>query len=175
MMNLVDVLPTLVEVAGGHPPTDVDGQSFADVLAGKRPEHRERIFTTHSGDGRMNAYPIRSLRTSEWKYIRNLRPDGEHTTHIDRGEAVDGNAYWRSWVEQAAIDAKAAEIVKRYHRRPPEELYDLRADPHEQHNLSADPRHASTLKQLRTELDEWLREQGDQGAATEEALSGESH
>jgi len=51
--------------------------------------------------------------------------------------------------------------VKRYHERPAEELYDLRADPHEQHNLAADPLHTSRLKQMRAELKNWMRDQGD--------------
>ncbi len=171
MLSLLDLLPTLVEAAGGDPPSDLDGQSFADVLTGQRSEHRDRVFTTHSGDGRMNAYPIRSVRTRQWKYIRNLRPDGEHRTHIDGGKVVDGNAYWRSWVEKAKTDPRAAAVVDRYHRRPAEELYDLAADPLEQHNLAADPRHAHTLRQLRAELDAWMQQQGDEGVGTERAVA----
>lgn len=174
MLNLVDLLPTLVEVAGGSPPQQIDGQSFADVLTGKRSEHRDQIFTTHSGDGRMNAYPIRSVRTPDWKYIRNLQPLAEHHTHIDRGKAVDGNAYWQSWVDKAKTDPAAAAIVERYHRRPAEELYDLQSDPHEQHNLAADPRHGARLQRLRADLDGWIRQQGDADVASEQSLQTES-
>jgi uncharacterized sulfatase len=170
MVGLVDLLPTMLEAAGGDPPAGIDGRSFRDVLTGDRGEHRDRIFTTHSGDGRMNAYPMRSVRTREWKYIRNLQPEGEHHTHIDFGEAVDGRAYWRSWVERAERDAKAAAVVGRYHRRPAEELYDLRTDPHEQQNLAGQPKHAATLRQLRGELDAWMRQQKDRGLATERSL-----
>jgi uncharacterized sulfatase len=170
MISLVDVLPTIIVVAGGTPPSDLDGQSFLDVLTGKKSTHRERIFTTHSGDGKMNAYPMRSVRTRDWKYIRNLQPNARHTTHIDRGKAVDGNGYWQSWVERSKSEAAAAAVVERYHVRPAEELYDLREDPHEQHNLAADPRQAQTLRQLRGELDGWMREQSDSGLATEESL-----
>ena len=35
MVSLVDVLPTLVEIAGGTPPADVDGRSFAAALRGQ--------------------------------------------------------------------------------------------------------------------------------------------
>ena len=167
MVSLVDVLPTLVEVAGGTPPADIDGRSFREVLIGEKTAHRDRIFTTHSGDGRMNAYPMRSVRTPRWKYIRNLRPDGEHHTHIDLGKPVDGSNYWQSWVELAKTDPHAAAVVDRYHRRPPEELYDLEYDPHEQTNLAVDASHAAVLAELRTSLDAWMREQGDVGLATE--------
>jgi uncharacterized sulfatase len=170
MISLADVLPTIVEAAGGKPPTAIDGRAFMDVLAGRTSTHRDYVFTTHSGDGRMNAYPMRAVRTRDWKYIRNLTPDGEHTTHIDRGKKVDGNNYWRSWLERAKTDPAAAAIVDRYHHRPVEELYNLRNDPHEQHNLADDEQHAEILRELRTELEGWMREQGDDAKATEESL-----
>ncbi|MEX2169103.1 MAG: sulfatase [Pirellulales bacterium] len=167
MVSLVDVLPTLIEVAGGTPPADIDGHSFCDVLIGEKTAHRDRIFTTHSGDGRMNAYPMRSVRTPRWKYIRNLRPEGKHHTHIDLGTPVDGKGYWQSWIERTKTDPDAAEVVERYHRRPAEELYDLESDPHEQSNLVGDASYTQVVAELRTELDEWMREQGDEGIITE--------
>jgi uncharacterized sulfatase len=170
MISLVDVLPTLIAAGGGTPPNDLDGQSFLDVLTETTSSHRDQIFTTHSGDGNMNAYPMRSVRTRDWKYIRNLNPDARHTTHIDRGKAVDGNGYWQSWVERSKTDAAASAVVERYHVRPAEELYDLRTDPHEQHNLAGESHRAATLRQLSDELDNWMRGQNDAGPATENAL-----
>lgn len=163
MVSLVDVLPTLIEFAGGRPPKDIDGRSFRDVLLGKKAGHRDRVFTTHSGDGKMNEYPIRAVRTPRWKYIRNLRPDAEHHTHIDRGKSADGSGYWQSWVEKATSDSSSAAIVESYFHRPAEELYDLENDPHELVNLAGDERYVETLAGLRAEVDEWMREQGDEG------------
>ncbi|HEX6987675.1 MAG TPA: hypothetical protein VF170_20010, partial [Planctomycetaceae bacterium] len=132
---------------------------------------RDRIFTTHSSDGRMNVYPMRSVRTRDWKYVRNLSPDAEHTTHIDKGKSADGSGYWASWIERAKTDPQAAGIVARYHRRPAEELFDLRSDPHELENLAADPDHAETLARLRSELDAWMAGQGDEGLRTEKEVA----
>ncbi len=163
MVSLVDLLPTLVEVAGGKPPAGIDGRSIAPVLRGARKDHRDRIFTTHTRDGKVNVYPIRSVRTREWKYVRNLTPDAEHTTHIDKMRARDKGGYITSWEERAKTDPAAKAVVDRYYRRPAEELYDLRADPHELKNLAADPAHAGTLASLRAEVDAWMKEQGDPG------------
>ena len=163
MLSLVDLLPTFIEIAGGAPPAGIDGRSFAAVLRGTKKDHRDRIFTTHTRDGNVNVYPIRSVRTREWKYVRNLFPDTEHTTHIDKMRARDKGGYITSWEERAKTDPAAKAVVDRYHRRPAEELYDLRADPHELKNLAADPAHAATLKSLRGELDAWMKEQGDPG------------
>ena len=163
MVSWVDLGPTLIELAGGRAPAEWDGRSFAGVLLGRTSEHRTEIFTTHSGDGRMNVYPIRSVRTGRFHYIRNLFPQYEHTTWIDRAQDVDGLAYWRTWVEAARIDPAAAQIVRRYHERPAEELYDVLADPAEANNLADDPAQAGMLKSLREKVEAWMKEQGDTG------------
>jgi arylsulfatase A-like enzyme len=167
LVSLVDLIPTVVEAAGGTPPHDIDGRSFLPLLTGRQTNLRNTIFTTHSGDGKMNEYPIRSIRTAQWKFIRNLKPDAEHHTHIDLAKPVDGSEYWASWVARAKTDPAAREIVARYFHRPAEELYDLAADPNEQHNLAADPEHSQTLNGLRSQLDEWMHDQGDEGLPTE--------
>jgi len=65
MVSWIDILPTLVELAGDPSPEDIDGRSFADVLKTGKQRHRNCIFTTHSGDDDKNIYPIRSVRTEE--------------------------------------------------------------------------------------------------------------
>jgi N-sulfoglucosamine sulfohydrolase len=162
VVSWVDFLPTLVEIAGGTAPTNIDGRSFAGVLLGKTAQHRDRIFSTHSGDGHFNVYPTRSLRTDGWKYILNLNPDFAFTTHIDLPVNLGQRAYFATWEAAAKTNAQAAAIVKRYHERPAEELYDLTADPDEQHNLASTPAQVTRLREMRDELKTWMREQGDQ-------------
>jgi N-sulfoglucosamine sulfohydrolase len=166
MVSWVDILPTLIEIAGGTPPGDLDGRSFAGVLRGEKKEHRDRIFTTHSADRNLNVYPMRSVRSADWKFILNLHPEFSHHTHIDL--APRGNqpgywgGYWASWTNAAGSDAVAAAKVARYHQRPAEELYDLRADPFEEHNLAIDPAQRVRVKRMRAELEAWMTEQGDE-------------
>jgi len=171
MVGWIDLLPTLVAAVGGDVPNAISGRSFLDVLLGRADRHRDKVFLTHSADGQMNRYPIRGVRTADWKYIRNLDPSAEHHTHVDKGNAgADGRAYWDSWVAKAKTDLAAAAIVTRYHTRPAEELYDMATDPHELTNLAADPKHAERLKTLRADLDAWMAANGDRGLATEREL-----
>lgn len=164
MVNWTDLLPTLVEALGGKQPAGLDGRSFVEVLRSPATTHRNRIFTTHNNGGRANVYPIRSLRTERWKYIRNLQPGWIHSNPSDRFRK-DGTArYFESWEAAAETDPRAAFVLARYRLRPAEELYDLAADPDELNNLAADARHAATLTQLRSELDAWMADQGDDGA-----------
>jgi len=161
MVNWVDLMPTLVEFAGGKVPEDIDGKSFAGVLLGKNKRHRDLIYTTHSGDGAMNVYPIRAVRTGRFKYIRNLRPDCYHSNHSDIHRRDGAGAYWDSWDEAANRDLAAAAIVAKYYRRPPVEFYDLKKDPTEQNNLADKPEYKTQIEQMSSMLDEWMRAQGD--------------
>ncbi len=162
MVQWIDFLPTLLEAAGGRAPAEIDGRSFLPVLRGESKTHRDRIFTTHSNDGRMNAYPARAVRDDRWKYIRNLHPEFAFTTHIDLVSGHLGQrAFFSTWEAAAKSDPRAAAILQRYHARPAEELYDLDADPHEQRNLAAAAQSAEPLAALRKDMDAWLLTQGD--------------
>ncbi len=162
-VSWVDILPTLLEAAGGTAPTGIDGRSFMKVLLGKRREHRDRIFATHSGDGRFNIYPIRSLRLGEWKYIRNLHPEFAFTTHIDLPVNLGQRDYFETWEAASKTNLQAASIVRRYHERPAEELYNLATDPAEQHNLATRKANARRLAKMRSQMDQWMCAQGDLG------------
>ncbi len=162
MVSWVDILPTLLDLAGAEPPSGIDGRSFAAVLLGKAKEHRAEIFTTHSGDGVMNVYPIRSVRTKRYKYILNLLPGCYHSNHSDILRKDGAGAYWDSWDAAAESDPKAAAIIERYYVRPAEELYDVNADPLEQNNLAGDPDQQERLRELKGKLEAWMEAQGDQ-------------
>ncbi len=157
-----DLLPTFIELAGGQVPSGLDGRSFADVLRGKATTHRDRVFGTHSGDGEFCVYPIRSVRTRDWKYIRNLHPEFQYHTHMSRATGPHRPLFWDTWLDAAKTNPAAAAVVNRYIQHPAEELYDLNADPFELHNLAANPQQAERLAAMRTELSAWMKEQGDQ-------------
>ncbi len=44
------------------------------------------------------------------------------------------------------------------HTKPPEELYDLKNDPHELNNLAGSPQHRNVLKRLRAAHIKWLHQ-----------------
>ena len=158
----IDILPTLVEVGGGPTPPEIDGKSLLPVITGRSESHREAIFTTHSNDNNMNVYPARSMRTSGWKYIRNLHPEFRFTSHIDRSANEDSLKYIASWERAARTDPHADFIVKRYRERPAEELYDLESDPYELNNVAKSEQYAGELNKLRLGLDAWIKETGDE-------------
>ncbi|MEN1680435.1 MAG: sulfatase [Planctomycetota bacterium] len=162
MLSWVDLLPTLIEIGGGAVPTGLDGRSFAGVLLGEASTHRDRIFTTHTGDGRKNIYPMRSVRSREWKLIHNLHPEYAHTNHSDLDRKPLAGGYWHEWAAATERSERARRVVDRYFERPEWELFRVADDKWERDNLADDPAYASTLASLQQELDAWMKEQGDQ-------------
>jgi len=161
MLNHADLTATLIEVAKAKIPTDLDGRSFAKLLAPGGPTgHRDTLFATHTADGASNVYPIRALRTETHKFILNLHPEFLFSTSTDADPGAQG-ALWRSWVAAAALDPAAAARVHAYQVRPPVELYDLTKDPFELNNLATQPEHRETLAKLRSRLLAWMVGQGD--------------
>jgi len=167
LVQYVDVVPTLIEAAGGKVPEGLDGRSFLDVLLGRKDTHREYVFGVHTTLGIIagQPYPVRSIRSRRYKYILNLMPEATFFNVVtERGS--DG--VWQSWKQRAAGgDEFAAARVRLYQHRPAEEFYDLETDPYELDNLADQPRYRAEMDAMRAELLAWMKQQGDHGVQTE--------
>lgn len=162
LVSLADLLPTIVEAAGGTAPENIDGESFLAVLKGQKDIHRKYVFASHTGDRLMNRSPARMLRTSQYKYILNLAPEILYTTHMDLAKDHDGGReYWDSWLQKSFTDEHAASVLWRYHNRPKEELYDIITDPHEMHNLAEDSKYLTLIDEFHAEMSKWRTQQHD--------------
>lgn len=170
MVSWVDIFPTLIEVAGGKVPANLDGRSFKHVLEDATRSHRDRIFTTHSGDVKMNVYLSRSIRTERYKLIWNPHPEFAFTTHIDLLLRETSGDYFKQWMQRAESDKHAAAVLARYHGRPEYELFDLQQDPHELTNLAGRPHQAAIQQDLLAELKAWIAQQGDELTVFHEPL-----
>lgn len=158
MVSWIDLIPTLIDLAGGKEPNGIDGKSFADVLLGKKSLHRKVIYATHKGDTDKNVYPIQSVRVGNWKYIRNLYPEFAYTTYTDvfgtknlqiAAHGKHAGRHWNSYIQVAKTDPEAAAFLRDYHSNPAEELYRIDEDPFEQNNLATLKEHLEKLISLR--------------------------
>ena len=161
MVSWIDIFPTLLDLAGGSTPNGIDGKSFLPVILGASDSHRKAIYTTTTADGIMNVYPIRSVRTDRFKYIRNIHPECYHSNHSDILRKDGAGAYWDSWDEAAKTDPRAQAVIAKYYQRPAVEFYDLEKDPGEQHNLAGNPEYKAQIDKMSHMVDEWMEEQGD--------------
>jgi len=171
LISYVDLLPTLIEAAGGTPSDELDGRSFLAVLNGTSTQHRDAVFAVQTTRGIIKgseAYGIRCVRDGRYKYILNLNAENQFSNTVSESEGI-----FATWKHKAQQNPTAAKLVEGYLRRPEVEFYDLAADPFELNNLAASPtpEQQVRMQQLRQQLDAWMAQQGDEGAATEmEAL-----
>lgn len=71
LVSLLDVLPTLCDLADVPPPTDIDGVSLRPLLEGRATEVNSMIFAEYYGKQSWRV-PIRMVRTARWKYVRYI-------------------------------------------------------------------------------------------------------
>ncbi|MDP6556623.1 MAG: sulfatase [Pirellulaceae bacterium] len=165
LIEYIDVLPTFVAAAGATPDPVLQGKSLLPVLFGQSDHHKDYVFGEMTTRGIINGSPhfgIRSVRSAKYKYIINFTPETRFTN------ACSKSALFQSWVRKAEQgDDDAADKVRRYHRRPAEELYAITKDVYEWNNLASDPQYAKVKAELKKQLTSWMTEQGDLGQATE--------
>lgn len=173
LVQYADVLPTLAHVAAGKEATSPegaaawDGSSFVNVLRGTADNHRAFAYGLHNNVPEGPSYPIRTITDGQYRYIRNLLPEEIYIEKHLMGAQGNGglnNPYWPTWVFASASKPRAYSLVKRYQRRPAEQLYHTAKDPYELADLAVQPEQQETRKKLAAELDRWLGDQGDPGA-----------
>lgn len=167
MVEYVDICPTFVEAAGGQPAPVLDGKSFMPVLLGETDRHKDVVYGLQTSRGIYSGpdhYAIRSIRDEKYKLVMNL--DSEATFY----NSMDTKDWFASWERAAeAGDRHAIATLKRYHKRPALELYDVTEDPYEMNNLAANPEYAEVMASMKSQLEAWMASQGDKGMETEMA------
>jgi hypothetical protein len=116
-------------------------------------------------------YPARAVRTREFLYIRNLRPDRWPAGDPEMWKSVgpfgdcDNSPTKDLILARRAEPAMAKLFELCFAKRPAEELYDLLNDPHQINNVAGQPQYADRLAKLRAELDRWMSETKDPRAS----------
>jgi len=173
-VNLIDLMPTFLDIAGIKNQPAVDGKSLMPIIKGEKSEHREEVFLERERHclcrAEMNygaGYPMRAIRTKDYLYIRNFRPDrnpaGDESipgTPSVYGD-VDGGI-----TKVYMIDNRKELLVEPYfklgfEKRPAEELYVLKDDPYNIRNMAGNKQYAAVQSDLRKRLEQWMRETKD--------------
>jgi N-sulfoglucosamine sulfohydrolase len=175
---LTDLAPTFLEAAGLTPPPAMTGRSLLGLLEGKRQIGREQVFLERERHANVRkgdlSYPVRAVRTAEFLYVRNLRPDrwpaGDPEYYFAVGPFgdIDGSPS-----KSLLLAGREDKLLGRYFRlaadkRPAEELYDLKRDPAQLVNVADRVEFAAAKRKLRAQLEKWMRETGDPRATADD-------
>lgn len=188
-VNLTDLAPTFLEVAGVAVPEVMTGHSLWPVLSSEKSGQvdpnrtwvvtgRERHVENARAD--FTPYPQRAIQTAEYLFIINFRPErwpmgdpyrleGENEPTANELESVTRVTHpdedagpTKSWIVQQRNDSKWKDHYQWvYGRRPMYELYDRTKDPHETTNVADDPAYADVRAKLDQQLLGELRQTGD--------------
>lgn len=78
-----DIAPTICELAGAEPMSNVHGKSMVQMLSGKNENWRKGWFYHYNYEKQFPYTPnVRGIRTDRWKYIRYPHGDGSPDRHM---------------------------------------------------------------------------------------------
>lgn len=158
LISNLDYTPTILELCDVDVPDGLEGRSFRNLLEGNDYNERDAVFGVLYYDAFYD--PIHCVRTQTHKYIRSFAVTPEDAAGADH--EVLATHKCGAWIRADDSDVQRAptwEVIKKngpFPKPPPEELYDLKADPLEQNNLADAPGSADILKNLRAKLNEMM-------------------
>jgi uncharacterized sulfatase len=186
---LMDLTPTFLEVGGVQPPAGIHGRSLVPVLNSDKSGlvDLQRTFVITGRERHVAAaregnlpYPHRALRTRDFLYIRNFKPDrwpmgapNEVTPNSAPDARTLENNTFAAFGDMDASPTKAWLIEHRnetqwqqhydwaFGKRPGEELYQISKDPDQVLNLANDPAFADVRQRLSEQLISSLKAAGD--------------
>ena len=195
-VSLADLAPTFLEAAGLKPPPAMTARSFLAVLLSEKSglvdPSRDHLLTgmeRHVRNGRTDGeeqgvgYPMRTLVTRDFHFIRNFKPSRWPAGDPPQGAMPDFEAFATStfagfadvdggpskaWLVTHGDDPAVRPYFDRaFGRRPARELYDLRTDPEEMKNVADDPAYADVQQALEARLMAELVATGDPRAGAD--------
>lgn len=189
LITLPDLAPTFLELGGVKIPEVMTGRSLVHILkssaAGQVEAKRDAVFIgreRHVENARpdFTPYPQRAIRTRDFLYIINFKPDRwpmgnpyriDGPNPPDHKELCNNSRITfsdmdagptKAWLIEARHDPNwKGRFDMAFGIRPREELYDLKKDPHEIRNFAANPEYADTRAALEARLMNELRTTGD--------------
>jgi len=157
-----DLAPTFLQAAGVEIPSQMTGRSLLSILLNTR-EGRIEAFRSyallalerHARCRKNNlGYPSRAIRTENYLYIRNYKPDrwASGSPYYRTNEGIFGDTdygYAKAYMIDQAEDPRIHSLfMQSFGKRPTEELYELHEDPDQMHNLANDPDYKHIRKML---------------------------
>ena len=189
LVSLPDLAPTFLETGGVKVPEVMTARTLWPVLRSEKQGQVDPARTAafigrerHVEMARAGylPYPQRAIRTADHLFIINFKPeryplgdpynlDGDKPPTTNELENVTFVTFpdedagpTKAWIVENRNDPKWKPYFDHaYGKRPGEELFDMKKDPHQMRNVAADPVYAAVVKKLREKLLDELRRTGD--------------
>lgn len=184
LVSLIDMAPTFLDIAGADHFEGITGKSLLPVFKSEKQgyvdDSRSYVLTgrerhTHARPDNVG-YPARALRTKDFLYIKNFKPDRWPAGDPPPDEKLplpEQNYKEIVFGYEDIDDSPTKEIMLRekehwphlfdmvFDKRPEAQLYDIESDSLSIHDLSDEPKYAEKLQELDQQLMKLLTEQED--------------
>jgi arylsulfatase A-like enzyme len=163
-VNVRDLAPTYMELAGLSPHPQMTGKSLKGILQSDRSGWIENRDVMLAGKERHDigrfddlGYPVRAIRTKDFLYVHNFHPERwpAGNPETDFGNCDPGPT-------KEVVKALGGHFYElSFGKRLPDELYRLSDDPECVRNLANDLAFRDVLEELRYRMVSMLKEEGD--------------
>ncbi|TWT74951.1 Arylsulfatase [Allorhodopirellula solitaria] len=166
LANVIDIAPTILELAGIERPETFQGRSLVPLYSDSQATIRPYAFSEHN----WHDYEAlgRAVRDKQYLYVQNDRPEFASQGPADSVRSPTHQDLRAANERGEKLSDAQADVLRA--PRPAQELYDRQADPFQTHNLVNQPEHASTRDRLAAALLKWRQETGD---STPDQITGD--
>lgn len=163
LVSFTDFAPTILTLAGVDVPANMQGVAFMGLNPGAARRY------TYAFRGRMDERNdlSRSVRDKKYRYIRNYLPHLIYGQHVMYQWQASSMQSWENEFRKGNLNSIQSAF---WMEKPPEELFDVDADPDNVKNLASDPAYDSVLRRFRNENRKWLLKSHDIGFIPEALL-----
>ena len=111
-VNIIDIMPTLLEMVGLDIPPEIQGTSFVDLIQGEK-EKKQRTYYIESMHGKEeNGWaPLTGIITDQYKYISLPEPE---LYDLTTDPLEKDNLFWKKNRLARTLDDRLLEMVKNY-------------------------------------------------------------
>lgn len=162
MVSWTDLTPTILDFAQVDQAAilpknhQFHGRSFLSVLNQTKTRGWDHVFASHTFHEITMYYPMRVIRTRDYKYILNLA----HQLPFPFASDLYAAPTWQDNLKSGSTHY-GRRSIEAYLQRPRHELYALQADPAEIQNLASAKAHQAALTDLQNRLKQFQQETSD--------------
>jgi arylsulfatase A-like enzyme len=157
-VDFVDLVPTVLSLAGVNIPKGLDGTPFLGKNIDKTEIEKQNTTFGYADRFDEKYDMVRSVRKGKYKYIRNYQPfnvDGIYNFYRYKMLAYKE---WYKLFQEGKLNDVQSQFFK---PRLPEALYDIENDPYETQNLASSVEYQNKLLDLRSILNNHVMNQPD--------------
>lgn len=162
LVSTTNIVPTVLDwfglkypdykLFGPHKPT-LQSDSLLPLTESEPDSGWDTVYASHDFHEITNYYPMRVIRTKQYRLIKNLNFKMPYPMATDLYQAPTFQDILNNSIHNHTT--KWFKTLDEYYFREQYELYDIVNDPHELKNIIDDPKHASALEDLQTKLHQW--------------------